>query len=435
LRDRHLVVLALVALVLSTCQPPAIVPSATASGTTGTSDLLPSASAPPAIGDVGFDEYRWQQAAISIEPHAFLTSVASTSLGWVAVGVRINLSDTHASFAPDSDPFAKLYSGVVWISPDGRTWTRHADGPEFDGARMTRILANGSGALAFGLAGVCLPDACGGLPPNGGTIVWSSLEGAIWERLTETGLSEGATTDVIPTDDGLVAVGFVANNGSKPDAAFSAPTDAAVWRSVDGHEWTAVANLPVADQLSRVSAQGSRLMAVGSSGGATVVWSSDDGGLTWREGPRLDDDCCISSSAIRKVFAVVATSTDAEPTLDGVIHSLDPTSASWTTVSPPKMHGYRPALVQVLGASFVVFGWTVHRDSDDLLKDDLSVAFESLDGAAWTQATLPAEWAGKAPSSVAGRGRDLAAIVGPLETLNGPPDVLTQTMWLGTAPD
>jgi hypothetical protein len=434
LRDRVSVVFAL-AFIVSACQPGAVAPSAAAASGMRTT-ALPAATAPPAIRDTRFDQYRWQQAAISSEPQTLLTSVSSTSFGWVAVGFGINIPSGDASFAPDADPFARLYSGIVWTSADGRTWTRHVDGPEFDGSRMTNVISVDSGALAFGLGGVCLPDACGGLPPNGGTIVWSSSDGGTWERLADTGLSAGATTDVTQTNGSLVAVGFVANDGSKPDTdSFSNPTDAAVWRSVDGRRWTAVADLPVADQLSRVSAEGSRVVAVGSSGGAVVVWNSTDGGLTWIEGSRLDNDCCPSSSAIRGAVAVVASSTDAGSRNDGIVHTLDASGASWTTVSPPAMRGYRPVLAQVFGASFVIFGWTVRRDSDDLLTDDKAVAYASIDGADWAQATLPDEWDGQAPSSVAGRGRDLVAILGPMETLNGPPDALTQTMWLGSAPD
>jgi hypothetical protein len=430
-RHRRVLVVVL-ALIASACRPTVIPPSASPLS----SAVIPTATIQPAI-DMGFDQYRWQPASISIEPEALLESVASTSFGWVAVGARINFPSAEATFAPGENPFDKMYSGIVWTSSDGRTWTRHPDGPEFDGARMTKVVGNGSaGALALGLGGVCLPDACSGLPPNGGTIVWSSSDGARWERLTETGLGEGATMDVTPTDGGLVAVGFVANNGSKPDASsFDNPTDAAVWRSVDGHVWTAVEDLPVADRLSQVTGHGTRLSALGWRDSLTVVWTSNDGGRTWAEGPALDGGCCSSSSAVRGDLAVVASSTHEAATTDGIVHTLNTTRASWATNAPPKMHGYRPALAQVLGASFVIFGWTAHRDSDNLLIDDVSVAYSSLDGVDWTQAALPNEWAGQAPSSIAGRGRYLAAIVGPLDSVNGPPGVLTQTMWLGTAPD
>jgi hypothetical protein len=365
-----------------------------------------------------------------------IASVGGTSFGWVAVGSTINWPSAGASFAPGADPLAHLYSGIVWTSPDGLAWTRHSDGPEFDGSRMTKVIGVGPGALAFGLGGVCLPDACGGLPPNGGTIVWSSSDGGTWERLADTGLADGATMDITEADGTLVAVGFVANDGSKPDRTESSnPTDAAVWRSVDGRRWTAVTGLPVADNLSRVSAQGSRITAIGSSGIVSVVWTSTDSGLTWTEGPTLADDCCPSVSTIRDVIAIVASSPDASAGTDGMVHVLGPTGASWTAVSPPEMRGYRPAFAQALGASFVIFGWTVHLEVDDLIADDVSVAYASHDGAQWTRVTLPDGWARQAPTAVAGRGRDLAVIVSALETLNGPPEDLTQTMWLGTARD
>jgi hypothetical protein len=361
-----------------------------------------------------------------------VAGIAHAAFGWVAVGVRINLDVVGASFAPSSDPFARLYSGVVWTSPDGRSWTRVSDGHEFDGARITDVVPYGTGALAFGLAGVCLPDACGGLPPNGGTIVWSSSDGSSWERLSGTGLSQGATVAVTATTDGLIAVGYVADDGSKPDDdEFSDPTDAAVWRSVDGRSWTQIQKLPTADLLFQVSSDGSRLIALGRKGSVTVVWTSADDGLTWTEGPTVDSDDG-SLSLIRGSLITFASSTDDELP-DGMVGSVDILDGKRTRDIPSAMHGFRPVSIQSLGASFVIFGWTGHRDSDDLLVDDKERAFSSPDGVTWSKATLPAAWDGQAPTAVAADGRDLVVILGQLDSLNGPPADLSETIWFGTA--
>jgi hypothetical protein len=434
-----------VALCLMACQPPKSAPASSGSSpgaalpttspvATVTASPIPP-SAPPAIGTIPFDRYEWQQASIPIEEQSFVLDVGSAPFGWVAVGVRVNFPGPDASFAPGEDPLAKLYSGVVWTSPDGLTWTRHPDGPEFDGSRMTKVVGTATGALAFGLAGICMPDACSGLPPNGGTIVWSSSDGDTWERLSATGLGDGATVDVTETDGALVAVGFIANAGSKPDNdSFSNPTDAAVWRSTDGRHWTAIDDLPVADELSQVSGQGASLVAIGSSNDTTVTWVSTDAGLTWKNGPALGDDCCLSSTATRGASMVNMSWLDAEPTVDGIARRADATSKAWTTVSPAVMHGYRPVSVQSLGASYVAFGWTSHSDADAGLVDDKARAYASLDGAKWARVDLPAGWDGLAPLAEAGSGRELVAILGPLDTFNGTPDRTVMTVWLGTAP-
>jgi hypothetical protein len=300
---------------------------------------------------------------------------------------------------------------------------------------MTNVVAHEGGALIFGIGGVCLPDACGGLPPNGGTIEWASSDGRSWERLSDTGLADGAVLDVISTEDGLVAVGYVANDGSKPVSdAFTGQTDAAVWRSTDGRHWTVVADLPVADRLARVSALGSSIVALASSQGSTVPWTSSDGGLSWVDGSELALDCC-SSSATGDGLAIVVSTTDTDEGMDGIVSVANPATGSWMQHSPPMMRDYRPAMVQALGGSFVIFGWTTYRDDVGLPTDDRPISYSSLDGIEWVTTKPPPAWDGQGPVSVAARGDDLVAILGPLDSLNGPAGDLVFTVWIGTAAD
>ena len=60
--------------------------------------------------------------------------------------------------------------------------------------------------------------------------------------------------------------------------------------------------------------------------------------------------------------------------------------------------------------------------------------FHLADGAAWAPVSLPEGWKDQSPVDVARRGNQLVVILGPLERLDGPPDTLTMTVWLGTGP-
>lgn len=382
---------------------------------------------------VSADRYQWQQASVSLGPHALLSGVAGTPWGWTAVGTGINLPDPGASLPPNADPLANLYSGIVLTSPDGLSWDRSKEDATFSGARITKVVGTSAGAWIFGLGGVCLPDACGGVPPNGGTIVWMSRDRVTWDRLLDTGLSDGAVVDVATTPGGLIAVGYAADPTVKaPEGAFEEPTLAAIWTSADGQRWRAVSGLPKAERLVRVWAQGSEAIALGALGASTVVWRSHDGGKTWSSGPTLDDLCC-STSAILDGRVLIATF-DSDG-IGGLVNTARASDGSWTQKAPKAMKGFRPAWAEPMGTSFVVFGWMAKRTSADdwLLVDDRPRTLVSQDGAEWLEAPFPKAWDGQAALSVSVRDRDMVAVVGPLDSVNGPPDELTTTLWLGTA--
>jgi hypothetical protein len=380
---------------------------------------------------VPVEDYRWEQAEVPLDTDDLLTGIASTPVGWVAVGVHLNFPDETTEPVPGADPFADLYSGAVWTSPDGRAWTRQPDAPVFDGARMTKVLATERGALAFGLGGVCLPDACSGLPPNGGTIVWRSGDGASWERLEDTGVAGGAVVDAVRVGQDLVAVGFVANDGSKPDGdPFSNPTDAAIWRSPDGVAWEAVLELPAADRLARVWVEDEILVVLGEGAEGIVVWTSADGGNTWLEAPGLSDFCCVSEVYRGKVF--VASSRH-ENGAQAVLHTLSLPGGSWDQAPLGELRGFRLVHIEAIGESLVAFGWHATLGADGLLVDRDPRTFASTDGASWASAIVPDGWDRQAPVATAYRGHQVAVILRPMDTLNGPRDDQAATIWLGTA--
>jgi hypothetical protein len=435
------VALVLTCLTLSGCLPAALrtpdpaSPATVSPSPTGAAPSASATSAAIAADPTSADQYTWVQASAPIDRYTLQTSVAATPLGYVAVGVRMNteLPEPSATFAPGSNPLASLYIGVVWTSADGRTWSRIPDAPDFHSASMTKVVGTADGALIFGSGGVCLPDACGGLPPNGGTVVWGSSDGGRWTRLPGTGLEAGAVSDVVRTASGYVAVGYVASSKAKPVQGMQEPTDAAVWRSADGRTWTAVAGLPRgADRLVQVQSDGGELTAVGTTSTTLDAWTSADGGATWAAGPSLADICCTSHAISGGTMVVAGPDDSTAEKPVGVVSTSDG-HGKWTRATPTAIRGIRPAWVEVIGTSVVVFGWTFHRDSVGVLLDDQERAFMSADAKSWARFELPTAWEGVAPIATAARGRDLVAIVGPLDTMNGPSAQLSTTIWLGTA--
>lgn len=165
--------------------------------------------------------------------------------------------------------------------------------------------------------------------------MWSSSDGHTWERLVDTGLEDGAVTGVAVVDGGLVAVGYVANDGSKPDTdQFSDPTDAAVWRSSDGTHWDPLPNVPEADSLSSVRSLGSIVIALGSGGcDSLVVWASDDGAATWSEGGTISD--FWNSIAAASDGGIVVVSDTNGDRIDGIVYvRSDAISGAWKRVAP-----------------------------------------------------------------------------------------------------
>jgi hypothetical protein len=333
------------------------------------------------------------------------------------------------TFAPGSNPLANLYVGQIWTSPDGKSWTRVAEQPDFTGARMEQVIGTDDGAVILANAGACLPDACGGLPPNGGTNAWTSTDGVTWTQATATGLGDGRVSDVARTASGYIAVGFVAAE----KLTMQSSTQAAVWRSPDARHWTRVAGLPKgATGLGRVWANGDRLVAVATADGTLTPWTSDDGGATWTAGPDLQDQCCASAAILG---GTVVVAKDVDRTADDVNAEVDTSNghAAWTQIMPDWLKGTELGWAQVIGQSAVVFGWTVHRDTDSLLVADKAVAFASTDAQTWAPFTLPRGWEGQMPVAVALRGDDIVAILGPLDKPNGPPASPDTSLWFGTS--
>jgi hypothetical protein len=230
-----------------------------------------------AVGRVGNDAAAWvsDDAGITWErapaidalhepPAAVMTSVSTKPDGGYVAGGWTGL-------------FTQPVRALFWTSPDGLTWTRGAEDPGLDDARVLAIARGPSGLVAVGTTGI------EGRPT--GSAAWTSTDGHRWERVTdaptlEAGLMLGLSTG----GHGFVAV------GSDLDAE-----QAAVWRSTDGRDWQAAGgqssfdNYGLKISMADVTAAGPGLVAVGHFLFGTqfpegAVWSSPDG-VSWTRAP------------------------------------------------------------------------------------------------------------------------------------------------------
>jgi hypothetical protein len=420
---------------------PSTVPSASPLGSAqGSGSLTASAAPSPSMAALASADpqpvgaYRWTQASVPVEPHTWQTDVAATSFGDVAIGVQLNTTpiDPSTTFAPGTNPLANFYIGAVWTSSDGGSWSRVADQPAFKAVRLEHVIATDDGVAIFANAGACLPDACGGLPPNGGTVVIESSDGQAWQRVEISGLADGAVNDVVRTASGYLAAGFEASADGTPQPG-QENTQPAVWRSADARHWTQVTHLPAGElRIARLWADGDRVIAVAATDTELAVWTSADGGATWTASHTTLPNQCCTSFAILNGTVVDAQQVDrVGEKINGQVATSD--GGQWTIDTPKWLAGVDPEWVQVIGGSVVVFGWKVHRDADGLVVSSKEVVEASSDGTTWAPLAVPSGWDGQMPIAVAVRGKDLVALLGPLDRPDSSPAQPVTTLWLGTA--
>jgi hypothetical protein len=130
-----------------------------------------------------------------------------------------------------------------------------------------------------------------------------------WERVPEqAGLERSSIKDVVEFDGRLVAAGYVLEEGNLASDYFEDwESDAAVWVSDDGLEWTRVGDPaalggPLRQAIGEIVAGPDGLLAVGGEfyggmgPGTTVVWTSPDG-EAWTRAADLGDAVGFVSAA------------------------------------------------------------------------------------------------------------------------------------------
>lgn len=194
------------------------------------------------------DGTRWTQVATQARALPSLGAVAAWRDGFVA--------------------FADSGSTILWTSKDGRAWTPGRPTPRaFADAVVTDVVAGGPGLVAVGAR----LDPGETDEPVGG-LVWTSRDGATWERVPgDPAVFSGVGMSAITASrDGLVGFG-----GRIPD---NVPE---LWVSRDGRTWTREAAEgpfdPPRGGVADLSQHAGRLVAVGRDAAGGAIWASDDG--------------------------------------------------------------------------------------------------------------------------------------------------------------
>ncbi|MBN2114446.1 MAG: hypothetical protein JW785_10010 [Acidimicrobiia bacterium] len=218
--------------------------------------------------------------------------------------VAVGGSDVVPEFG---EPGRPEYAAAVWTSPDGRAWERVADdagifsGPA-NSTGMDAAVADGVTVWAFGV------DDSGG---RDDLAMWSTGDGATWERLELTGERVTSNRGLVVADAALSPTGVVVvGNEFGSDGRFPV-----IWFSPDGTAWerpdpgiTSEGELVgvVATQFGFIavghtrSDSGTEPLVLLSGDGRT--WYQDDGGAFAIEGARY---CGLTAIGLQDNLVVV----------------------------------------------------------------------------------------------------------------------------------
>jgi hypothetical protein len=235
-----------------------------------------------------------------------MSDVTETDSGWLAVGADQKPCQFVCPLGAQS---------VIWTSTDGLHWKRPPHSRALDSSLMAGVVRGGPGYVAVGSNGK-LPSIA---------VVWVSTNGRTWTRLADrpifhapsgTDQTFGASmTGVAAGPDGtIVSVGLVGTQGDVGSAL--------AWWSANGRTWTSAAGERfVMGQLFGVAATPTGFIGTGPSGAVSCrggIWSSLDG-HSW--------DCVAKE---RPFTDFAAYSAAGSPDLEIVVGFGRPTSAGHT---------------------------------------------------------------------------------------------------------
>ncbi len=219
-----------------------------------------------------------------------------------------------------------------------------------------------------------------------------------WQRVGDqeslAGPGEERLEAVVALSDGFVAV------GSAPDPSDPAGVDGAVWRSIDGREWSRSAAAGFGgsgdQRLLDVAASPVGLVAAGFDGSSAAVWTSPEGSV-WNRVP--SDEAVFGGPGDQRAEAVAArpggggwVAVGSDGLGDGAVWSS--AGGTWARVSAEGLAGAgdQALLDVVAGSSGLVAVGT---------EGEAAVAWISTDAAVWSRAELGA---GRATALAGGQG-------------------------------
>ncbi|MEI7742683.1 MAG: hypothetical protein WCK58_02905 [Chloroflexota bacterium] len=366
------------------------------------SETPPGSAAGDAIPQLGLTDLAtlgWQSADLMPSESEIVATMIPWRGGFIAAGASLDFERALASPSPSGNPLDNLVQGEVWRSADGLHWEHLPPDTTFAGATIRILIPFGDGLLAVGSLGVCLPDACGGLPPNGGTAVWSSPDGVAWARVPEGGLGPAAVSSMVVVGDTLVAAGYVADTLGKSSAdGFGSPSDAAAWTSTDGRAWTPATMDPRGDGASSLVVDGPSVVALVRTGYTSQAWRSLDGGQTWAAADVLGDVLVDAGGA--RAGSLLLTWRDAD-FVRTLVTAIPAASGPLTSTRPSELENVEATSITSTGPAVLLAGNRLERDADDLLNQVAAVLYASDDLASWTAVDVPAAWKDAPPWATA----------------------------------
>jgi hypothetical protein len=300
----------------------------------------------------------WTSATVPDGDGASIAGVAAGSASIVAVGqVAVAGESNHAA---------------IWVSPDGKAWTRATDDPSFSLSQMAGVAASASGYMAVG--GACSSGECFAAQ------VWASSDGHAWHAVPAVPVESGssAVTGAVAAGGAGWMVGGLTFGSDPNDTAPS------IWTTPDGSTWThATVPLPPADSslggsVGGLASNGGTQIAVGAVRSATnraaAVWLSTDNATTWTAVP---PDPTFSGSLMSAVVAggpgFVAVGRDGS----GAAAWTSTDGSAWKQdASGPGFAGAQMTSVATRGGRFVAVGYD----------GNTALVWTSADGLTWVQA-------------------------------------------------
>ena len=303
-------------------------------------------------------------------------------------GEYVAIGTINAQCCADGDPSANR--GLVWLSTDGRHWQVLNRISTFAHSSLHDLLTDGSRLFAYGSYAEPNSSKAGTSEPS----VWVSTDGRDWTRHTGD-----IPTFVAFSDGRFIGASNAAYVGRSVagEVVFSTSTDGVRWQRTAGPFAGTVTDLafgPIGipssstgeGSVSWAAAVGRRIgssAADGSVADEAVVWETEDGGEHWTDGTTLGQGSMQAVVPFDGGFAAVGFAdtrlADGSPHESGAVWTSQGGN-QWTSHEPWSVDGLSFSSVFTDGFGLVVSGAMPVSDSPNAV-----LLLVSTDGTTWSR--------------------------------------------------
>lgn len=310
----------------------------------------------------------WQYLAdFPAEAAIEVSAVVARGDGFVAIG-----------FEPaPGEGFGGRRNGVVWTSPDGRSWTRSRP-VSLDNSAPLYLASLNDVLYAFGEYSLCPEfseeDECDDAP-DAGFAVWRSSDAADWQRLAVPDSMRGSILDGVTAGPG----GLIAHGSTDDDLL------GVVFLSADGQNWQETYDVAPVDPISALGVGPERLVAFGTrylpdeDDVETLAGYSDGGGFAPAQLPPGQRG--VVEAAVWGPAGFVAVGVAFAPIAEGAVALVSQDGQQWSAATDvPTEVGFHQLLV--LGGGYLAIG---SQPIDDEFGLEQASAWYSPDGLVWVE--------------------------------------------------